>query len=492
MGCEETKTTSVEYTEEGGISFRPLASAVRQRRFLFLALACHWVWQLSFFQSPLPVFPGEDALSSALFSVLLLGASLATYAFVCRHDARVAQWAARRWYLVLLGACMVGGTICQSALFLPAVAEIDLVCSVGSVAMGVGAALFVVEAGRIFAHLGPRFALLVGVASIFAGVVLLLGVSLVPWYGRVALLAAASLGAVVFLRQARAPFPRKRFFGWGLEKDTRIPVKLAVTCFVQGLALGLMSVLGGGVGSGYAGGVSLLSVLAFALGALLIFASAGTLKMDFNHLLYQLGFPLMGLGFLVHVCLPGNAMAASFLFAVAHCYVYVLMTCICSFFSNCLKCSPGWIVSLTTLCMVGGQALAAVLGAVAAALEAPPSLAVAISGLMAFSVPAAALLLLSNDNPVSGWGAIRPGDRKDNGEEALFAKISSDYHLTTRETEITEFLARGRNKRVISQELGLSEETVKTHMGNVYRKLGVHSQQELIDLVEAERDARDR
>lgn len=72
---------------------------------------------------------------------------------------------------------------------------------------------------------------------------------------------------------------------------------------------------------------------------MLIFATAGTFKMDFNHLLYQLGFSLMGLGFLAHVCLPGNAMAASFLFAVAHCYVYVLMTCICSYFSNCLKCS---------------------------------------------------------------------------------------------------------------------------------------------------------
>lgn len=94
--------------------------------------------------------------------------------------------------------------------------------------------------------------------------------------------------------------------------------------------------------------------------------------------------------------------------------------------------------------------------------------------------------------PVSGWGAIRPGARKEDGEGALFAKIASDYGLTARETEVTEYLARGRNKRVISQELGLAEETVKTHMGNVYRKLLVHSQQELIDLVEAERDARDR
>lgn len=48
---------------------------------------------------------------------------------------------------------------------------------------------------------------------------------------------------------------------------------------------------------------------------------------------------------------------------------------------------------------------------------------------------------------------------------------------------------RGRNKRYISEQLDVAEETVKTHMGNLYRKLLVHSQQEIIDLVEAERSA---
>lgn len=45
-------------------------------------------------------------------------------------------------------------------------------------------------------------------------------------------------------------------------------------------------------------------------------------------------------------------------------------------------------------------------------------------------------------------------------------------------------LAKGRNKERAAEELHLARETVKTHAANVYRKLAIHSQQELIDLIE--------
>ena len=48
-------------------------------------------------------------------------------------------------------------------------------------------------------------------------------------------------------------------------------------------------------------------------------------------------------------------------------------------------------------------------------------------------------------------------------------------------------LARGRNAYHIQDELTLSYNTVKTHVKRIYRKLDVHSQQELIDLVEKRR-----
>ena len=46
-------------------------------------------------------------------------------------------------------------------------------------------------------------------------------------------------------------------------------------------------------------------------------------------------------------------------------------------------------------------------------------------------------------------------------------------------------LARGRNVPFIEEELIISRNTIKTHVKHIYQKLDVHSQQELIDLVEA-------
>ena len=58
------------------------------------------------------------------------------------------------------------------------------------------------------------------------------------------------------------------------------------------------------------------------------------------------------------------------------------------------------------------------------------------------------------------------------------------YALTPREAEALELLAHGRNTAAIQERMVVSRSTAKTHVRNVYAKLGVHSQQDLIDLVE--------
>ena len=68
--------------------------------------------------------------------------------------------------------------------------------------------------------------------------------------------------------------------------------------------------------------------------------------------------------------------------------------------------------------------------------------------------------------------------------DTTVARLIDTTGLTAREAEIFALLAQGRNGAHIQRQLGVSYNTVKTHVAHIYTKLGVHSHQELIDLVE--------
>lgn len=69
------------------------------------------------------------------------------------------------------------------------------------------------------------------------------------------------------------------------------------------------------------------------------------------------------------------------------------------------------------------------------------------------------------------------------GLETQCEKVAREYGLSAKETEILALLARGRSVPFIADELLISPSTAKTHTRNIYRKLDVHSRQELLDLV---------
>jgi DNA-binding CsgD family transcriptional regulator len=64
-------------------------------------------------------------------------------------------------------------------------------------------------------------------------------------------------------------------------------------------------------------------------------------------------------------------------------------------------------------------------------------------------------------------------------------RLAITYSLTPREEEIMTLLAQGRSGRYITGELVISEGTFKTHYYHIYQKLGIHKNQELIDMVNA-------
>lgn len=65
------------------------------------------------------------------------------------------------------------------------------------------------------------------------------------------------------------------------------------------------------------------------------------------------------------------------------------------------------------------------------------------------------------------------------------AMVANMFLLSRKETEVLYLLARGRNSATIQESLYISAGTANTHMRHIYRKLDVHSQGELIDLVES-------
>lgn len=64
-----------------------------------------------------------------------------------------------------------------------------------------------------------------------------------------------------------------------------------------------------------------------------------------------------------------------------------------------------------------------------------------------------------------------------------YEDIARAYRLTRREGEILELLAQGMTAAAIAEELVVSTSTAKTHMRNIYQKLGIHTQSELLLLV---------
>ena len=64
--------------------------------------------------------------------------------------------------------------------------------------------------------------------------------------------------------------------------------------------------------------------------------------------------------------------------------------------------------------------------------------------------------------------------------------LARRYQLTRREEEILLFSGRGRTAQHIAESLVISPATAKTHLRNIYAKMNVHTQQEVISLLEEE------
>lgn len=62
--------------------------------------------------------------------------------------------------------------------------------------------------------------------------------------------------------------------------------------------------------------------------------------------------------------------------------------------------------------------------------------------------------------------------------------VGEQCDLSERQFEVLVLVAQGRNAKYIEEALSISLSTAQTHIRNIYRKTGVHSRQELLNLIE--------
>ena len=67
-------------------------------------------------------------------------------------------------------------------------------------------------------------------------------------------------------------------------------------------------------------------------------------------------------------------------------------------------------------------------------------------------------------------------------QDQLTVRLARSGDLSVREREVAVLLLQGKTYRKIAGELYISENTVKTHVKNIYSKFNIQSRGELIDL----------
>lgn len=146
----------------------------------------------------------------------------------------------------------------------------------------------------------------------------------------------------------------------------------------------------------------------------------------------------------------------------------------------------GWANAMASLGSIGGANIGAIVGAqqgnegafLVSAAVAVLLLAYVFFGLQGFSFS----MTIEGIEPVQPLQT--PPHVNPARIEETCSEIGRSHGLTPREIDVLALLARGRNNQFVQDELVLTRNTVKTYIKRIYAKLDVHSQQQLIDMVE--------
>lgn len=467
------------------------------RGFVALISACYMAWMTACCMGPAVAVPlgGGGFATVPAWSGPLLATAVASTA--------VAVWFKRTrkvpdspsWLVALASIMTLAASVHLVWALdrsLPSAADAVLYALM-SVLTGAGVALFRVEIDRVFGWIGTQQTLYQGMLGTLVALLLVTvgfagfeegALGPMVLYGMALVLPFVTL---LLLRRVVRAFPRVRYYQHGRDVPLPFPTKFVATSAVQGVAAGVLYVslfMFGVPGTG-----STNAAVGQIAAVVLLFATLVFLRLDFNRFIYKVAFSFVAVGFLLLAALPAVPELGFVVLAAGFCYLDLVLWSLGACLMKNMGLPATWVASCPGAALFSGALVGGALAWVF--LDGRPySESAMLASFVACFLFACALFLSSGSNLKYGWGTVLPGEGGlESGDLAgLVRFVATEREVTQRETDVMLLLAQGKTRRAICEELTVSPDTVKTHVRAIYRKLNVHSQQELIDLIVAERE----
>lgn len=482
----DTVGVACETPDAGDIARRPpgaLFPWLPSLPLFFLGLGAYRAWIEITFVGSFVDFPAASVASHDLFDIVMVATMLLCAALA----KKMGPFFHRTSLYVFAGVALVAATGGMFAsLAFPALAS-----ALGvpiAVLGGMGIALVILLWSELYGCLNPfRVALYYSASMIVAAFLIYLCRGLLlPWLAIVVLLLPViSLAGVAAgfrsLPSAELPSarPTKFSFPW------KIVLLMAIYAFAYGLRESSMYQSSFGPHSAF--GTLAVSLIVFVG----VIARGG--KFDFG-IIYRITLPLMVAAFLIipNVGLLTKAMS-DFCTSASYTAFSILIMLIMANLCYRYGVSAIWLFGIErgvrALFSLLGRQTEVMLGSTGFGLMGADAL---VSGLVVVMVVAATMILFSEKELSSRWGVAFLGGGDTIAKTAIVKRqelasrcqnLARTYGLSPREEEVLLLLAQRKTVGAIERELFIANGTAKTHIRHIYRKLDVHSRDELTDML---------
>ncbi|NTU88350.1 MAG: hypothetical protein HGA54_00345 [Actinobacteria bacterium] len=259
----------------------------------------------------------------------------------------------------------------------------------------------------------------------------------------------------------------------------RVPIKILLPLAIAGLSYGLMQRLI----TPNSQTDDFINIAAFAIAAVSLFLTAFLFQKGKGiKVALPYAFSILAIAFVLMPLLPEKTAVVQLVYMLGYNYFYFLVWAMYGktakhFGLEIVQAYAGITAILAGTEFLGGLFGSQILLLIPSNFSFVTSL-VAIYGFMLtalISFPYYSKVIENRAETEEGTDTLLP----------KLEKVAATYNLSKREREILSYLARGRNAQYVSEQLYISHDTARTHIKNIYKKMYVHSQQELLDLIDA-------